>query len=401
MNIVLFVMDAVSAKHCGCYGYDRGTTPNLDRIARSNYLYKSAIATATWTLPSYASMCSGLYPSQHGQNAWLDGRINNHLVRRLGYLGYHTVTISSVAAGFAKAFHSMADDPVASRAKMFKQVPDALTQGLKALTLKWPMHQSLYVRRYLNTLYHAYRRKVADELLLHWVDWGTGQSVDSTLELLDRATQPTFVHINSCECHWPYLPVKYLSNYLPQGTTRVEIRRVIKANPAQLTLGHKQFTPREQLINRALYDAALRYLDEQVGRLYDGLNKDDMLIVTADHGEALGEGGLYGHGLSAMPDALLRVPLVVKYPDRLHGSEAGYVELRQLYRHILNLARGQIAPLEGREFAYAEHFGDDPYCVRPVNPRTDMYYLAWYGLKGLEHIAPRRIADMERSKANA
>jgi len=65
-NIVLIVMDTVRADHLSCYGYGKETTPNLDRLAANGLLFLNAYSAAPWTVPSHASMFTGLYPSQHG-----------------------------------------------------------------------------------------------------------------------------------------------------------------------------------------------------------------------------------------------------------------------------------------------------------------------------------------------
>ena len=65
-NIVLVVLDTVGAAHMSVYGYPRRTTPNLERIAGKCTVYNRCYAPGCWTIPSHASMFTGLYPSQHG-----------------------------------------------------------------------------------------------------------------------------------------------------------------------------------------------------------------------------------------------------------------------------------------------------------------------------------------------
>ena len=62
-NVVLVSMDATRADHLSCYGHERLTSPNLDRLAERAVLYERCISPACWTLPSHASMFTGLYPS--------------------------------------------------------------------------------------------------------------------------------------------------------------------------------------------------------------------------------------------------------------------------------------------------------------------------------------------------
>ncbi|HET7101795.1 MAG TPA: sulfatase-like hydrolase/transferase, partial [Terriglobia bacterium] len=70
-NIIFIVLDTVRADHLSAYGYQRPTTPNLDRLARRGVLFENAIAPTSWTLASHASMFTGLLPHQHGADWWL------------------------------------------------------------------------------------------------------------------------------------------------------------------------------------------------------------------------------------------------------------------------------------------------------------------------------------------
>ncbi|MCP4427706.1 MAG: sulfatase-like hydrolase/transferase, partial [Chloroflexi bacterium] len=85
-NILLLVMDAGRADRLSCYGYDHLTTPNMDRIAKEGVLYEQAISPAVWTVPSHASLFTGMYPSGHG----LKGRnlkLRSDIPTMAGYLG--------------------------------------------------------------------------------------------------------------------------------------------------------------------------------------------------------------------------------------------------------------------------------------------------------------------------
>ena len=65
-NVILLVVDTLRADHLGFYGYEKFTSPVLDMIAAEGVVFEDASATSPWTLPSHASMLTGLYPKQHG-----------------------------------------------------------------------------------------------------------------------------------------------------------------------------------------------------------------------------------------------------------------------------------------------------------------------------------------------
>jgi len=65
-NVILIIMDTTRVDHLSCYGYERKTTPHIDEFAKESVLYARAYSTASWTLPSAASILTGLYPGAHG-----------------------------------------------------------------------------------------------------------------------------------------------------------------------------------------------------------------------------------------------------------------------------------------------------------------------------------------------
>src|ERR1700752_4646086 len=65
-NIILITIDTLRADHLGCYGYKQNTSPNIDRLASRGLIFRNAFATAPITLPSHASILTGLYPAHHG-----------------------------------------------------------------------------------------------------------------------------------------------------------------------------------------------------------------------------------------------------------------------------------------------------------------------------------------------
>lgn len=97
-NVVLVVLDTTRRDHLGCYGHPGGLTPELDRIAGEGVVYEQAISPSSWTIPSHASIFTGLFPLTHG--CWNGERIyleDEHvtLAERLGDLGFHSAAFVS------------------------------------------------------------------------------------------------------------------------------------------------------------------------------------------------------------------------------------------------------------------------------------------------------------------
>ena len=77
-NILLIVTDAARADHFSCYGYGRETTPNIDRVADEGLRFTQAVSSSSWTLPSHASLFTGLLPSENGTHVQ-----HNRLIERI------------------------------------------------------------------------------------------------------------------------------------------------------------------------------------------------------------------------------------------------------------------------------------------------------------------------------
>lgn len=69
-NIVFLLLDAARADHFSCYGYHRETTPYIDTLAKDGSFYNNAYSNSIWSLPAYASLFTGKYPSSHGAVDW-------------------------------------------------------------------------------------------------------------------------------------------------------------------------------------------------------------------------------------------------------------------------------------------------------------------------------------------
>jgi len=111
-NIVLIAIDTLRRDHLGCYGYKRPVSPNIDKLAAEGVLFERSYSPASWTLPSFTSMFTGLLPATHGITRGSGQRLvaaiptlAEHLKKK-GY--YCTAVVSNPCAagkyGLAKGF---------------------------------------------------------------------------------------------------------------------------------------------------------------------------------------------------------------------------------------------------------------------------------------------------------
>ena len=364
-NMILLTIDALRADHVSCYGYDRKTTPNLDAFAARNRRYRTCIAQSSHTRESMPSMFFSAYPFELGD---------------VGPVPTDRPTIASVLSesGFETGgFHS---NPYLSRAygfdRGFETFDDSLPLGRNRIAT------FLYrVLNYVRT--RPYTR--AEELTDRGLDW---------LETTEGERR--FLWLHYMDPHGPYQPPdRYQRRYREETLTPRFAKRLWRRtvdNPDSITLKERQ-----TLVD--LYDGEIRYLDAELGRFLDELDErelltDSLVIVGADHGDAFGEHGTFGHPRRLFEE-LVRVPLIVSPPSDDSGYELatsvqnvdlGPTILRSQDVEIPDEFRGAPLAIEGNQlyeeppdhsgvtFAQASGEGEDSHIQRYMI-RTDEFKL--------------------------
>jgi arylsulfatase A-like enzyme len=302
-NVLVIVIDTLRSDHLSAYGYSRPTSPNLDRLAQEGVLFENAFATSSWTVPSHASLLTGRYPHEHGAETGrqpLDGRYPT-LAEALRDRGYRTAAFSANTLfftrrlGFGRGFLHFED--------YFQSVADMAARTIAGRKF------NRYVRSRLGWTDLPARRRAADinRNTIRWID-------------RDR-NRPFFAFLNYFDPHAPYLPP---DPYLTKFSTTQNLREVLA------TIGFSEFDLKPRLSPSALqaqidgYDGAIAYVDDYLGQLLSELRErrltdNTLVVITSDHGEALGEHGLLGHRKSLYRSEL-QVPLLVWWPSRIPGG---------------------------------------------------------------------------------
>lgn len=279
-NVVLVTMDTTRADHLGCYGDHHAQTPNLDRLARESVLFSQAIAQASVTPVSHASILTGLEPYHHGLRVLHGTRANRladdkvTLAEVLRRAGYRT-------GAFVSAF------PAGSRF--------GLAQGFNTFDEKFekpPGKETVSPGGIVNT---GLAQRRADETTDRALAWLTDAS---------GASGPVFLWVHYFDPHDPMVvpPARFMAQF-PKASGSEEDRL------------------------RELYDIEISYMDQQLGRLLEGvrdtLGADRTLtIVTADHGQGLGDHDWWTHGI--LYQEQIRVPLLIRLPgDQGAAASAG------------------------------------------------------------------------------
>ena len=359
-NLLLVVLDTVRADHLAPYGHERVTTPALDAwVAEHATRYERARSTSSWTLASHASLFTGLYPAQHGATAPrhdedagvrdgiamrpampLRGDVPT-LAEKIRNAGYRT---AAVVANNAYLTH-----------------PFGLHRGFE----HYDDRNGSWVRRYLALVQLAGWNPRAG----HKVYREGGDISDAALAWLERrGAEPFFLMLNYMDAHDPYIPPPPFDREFSDEQPLDPLDPAVDLWPL-------------------LYDRGLCYLDEQLARVLDHLERNDrmddtVVIVTADHGEAFGEHDFWVHAW-VLYEEVLHVPLYVKPAGgrarEVEQSPISGVEIPALALALLGLADEpppEATGVVGEWYAGRSNPGIDAWAER-VGRDLEVDLLAW------------------------
>jgi arylsulfatase A-like enzyme len=308
-NVVLIVLDTVRADRMSLYGFERDTTPELKRWGQEATVFPRAMSSSNYTLPSHASLLTGLNAGRHGAHKspeTLGGRplpsAYPTLAESLSALGYRTL---AVIANYGFLNPGFGIDR-GFQVYYCPTIPTATRRGERSW-LRYRVGQILKNVSIAPALEVEFLR--APEI---------NRNAYALLEGLRTAGGgPFFLFLNYMDAH--------------QGPPRLAALpgpRLSRAETEALRLnviaGRRRLTEYERHALQAEYDEALVHLDAELGRLLRRLRElqlyeNTLIIVTSDHGEALGEGDLIGHGLT-LHQHQVHVPLIIKYPRQRQGA---------------------------------------------------------------------------------
>jgi len=286
MKVMVLVIDTLRADHLCCHGYNRETSPCIDRLAKEGVLFENAYPSDVPTQPSFTSMFTGQRGIQtgivsHSENENLAGDVP-YLTEILAQHGVATAAVSTLymmRPWFARGFKYYMN-PVAGVRRRLQQV-DA--EEINAMALPWI-------------------RKHKDE--------------------------DFFIFIHYWDPHSLYLPPEPYRRLFYKGNESDPENHsldVLKSQPIwpfvkrHLDAIGENITDIEYVV--AQYDGEIRYADDNLGKLLDlledlGISDEIVMILTSDHGESLGEHHFY-FDHHEVYETTIRIPLIIRYPQEL------------------------------------------------------------------------------------
>jgi len=332
-NLLLITVDTLRSDHLSSYGYHLKTSPRIDQLAAEGVRFHNAYTTIPMTGPSHLSLFTSRYPQEHG------ARINGvalpkdskwlalpQILRRFGYQN----------AAFISAW--------------------TLNSRLTRMDRWFDVYDEELTRTYQLFNSSRYAEDVTPRVL-RWLD---GKKQD-----------PFFLWVHYFDPHSPYHLREEFASLEKSGHPKEEVPDLDAETQERIRK----------------YDSEIGYTDKHIGQVLDkleqkGLRNNTIVVLTADHGESLGEHGYVGHGRHLYDD-IVRVPLIVRYPRGVPAGKVIHerVSLLDVTPSVVDMTvpveerRSQPFSFAGRSFAAAMMEGESI-------PDRPMRYVAFAGKKG-------------------
>jgi len=333
-NVLWIVWDTVRADRTSLYGHPAATTPKLEEWAKGARVFDDVVSTASSTTPSHAGMFTGLLPVQHGANnayPWLEDRYVT-LAELLEEAGYST--------------YLWAANPHVSKEENFDQ-------GFDHEAHPWdPKYHDRAMRIVRAKMEGDRTSEIGNEKrdgdFGPWAVKAAGELAEvDLLQWLDEreSAAPYFAFINYMEAHRPFIPTREARRrVMPPEMVEKSYRVDRSWIPMwSYTFGLFEYSDEELDLMARTYDATLTELDDLFAHLLASLEargylENTVIILTADHGEHLGEQHMLDHQYSLYAP-VINVPLAIRYPGRIEpGRDPRPVMNFDLFPTILDLA---------------------------------------------------------------
>lgn len=331
-NVLLIILDTVRSATLSLYGYERPTSPHLERLASGGVVFANAFSTAPWTLPSHASIFTG-HQARDVSADWdtplddaqptLAELLRDRGYRTGGFVGNRLY--AGPHSGLGRGFLRYDADVI------------SVSEILRSASFGRFLGESDWFRR-LTGYEDVLGRKHAQSVSGQFLDW-LGESRD----------RPFFAFLNYYDAHDPYLPPRDVAARFE--TTE---RRCV---PADISAGTVK-TEADLVQCLDAYAGAIANLDAHLAQVFEelqrrGLLDNTVVIITSDHGEEFGEHGLANHGRSLYLPAL-HIPLLISYAERVPAGAVVNepVSVRDIPATVLDLLgvdSGELVP--GRSLA--------------------------------------------------
>jgi hypothetical protein len=356
-DVFVIVLDCVSSSALDSLLDDKNQLPNVRFLVNQGVRFENAAATSPWTIPSHASIFTGLYPWNHGlYNHGSEQLSTDHVTvgEALSTAGYRTFSLSAnpfvspvngLTRGFQTGFNGgWRDLYLRAMARPGRRTDLAKKESAESVgirsTPRIPRRIRVAIERF-PLLFDLSSRLVGKgfpgaEQNKHSATPWIEPELLATLESA-ASDVPVFGFVNLIDAHEPYVGID-----IGKGSIREHVRLLSARQDRDGWLRGK-WKPSEESLSTLteLYLDSLRTLDRRLGRIFSVIEsckrwENSLIVVTSDHGQSFSPGGTLYHAIG-LDDALIRIPLIVKFPRARFGATRaeGWASLVDLMPTIL------------------------------------------------------------------
>jgi len=298
-NIILIAVDTLRADHLSCYGYDRQTSPHIDKFADKGVLFYNNISQAAASLPAYSSIFTSRYPSQH-----------QTIVDNIGKQESFVVPLAESEVTLAEIL------------KEEGYITAAFTDGVETAKI-FNINQGFDIYND-----NAGGIKNINQRVFSWME--------------KNQDKKFFLFVQAYDLQFPYMPPEpYRQLFLPN----IQIEPAYYADIEEEDFDDKNFD--EDILSNlvALYDGEIAYTDKHIGELFLkidelGLRDSTLIIFTSDHGEEFMEHSGLGHGKTVY-DEIITVPLIFSneklFSHKRINNQVQSIDIAPTILEVLNI----------------------------------------------------------------
>ena len=356
-HLLLISIDSLRADHLACYGYSRVTSPHLEQLAKEGVLFEDVMAETSWTLPTHATMMTGLTSNVH--QVFFDGAsIPDE---------YPTLADTLAAAGYANygVWSGPYLHPLFGFGQGFAEDHYVGVLGETAFDregFSFQDPEDFQARNQTNRL--AHRKVTSPEV--------TAQGLAFLEEHLQHTPdQPFFLFLHYFDVHYDYVPPKeYWRRFDADYDGPSNGRNFLKDPQMNADLSERE---RQHLLAR--YDGEILWTDEHIGRVLEfletsGLKDDTVIAVISDHGDEFWEHGNKGHR-NTLYQEVLHVPWMIRYPNTIEpgtriSEPAHHMDVMPTLLGLLNVAAP--STVMGQDWSH-QTWGEESLSARPLVAR--------------------------------
>ncbi len=348
-NVLIIAFDAEQARHVHSIGYEKATTPIQDSIAENGFLFANTISQASWTIPSFMSFFTSMYPSEHKlTNKFLEFSEGKKIISNFKEISPNKTTLAEVFKNNGYKTAGFTGDAGVGAQFGYDKGFDIYVDS------KMPFG-------------------------------GFETSIPPALEWIkENKNEKFFLFLHSYGIHGQYdIPEGYTKEFLDfnyTGNLKGGKEEQARLREEGLAKGKLNLTEEDYKFWRAIYDEKISYSDEKVGEFLQefnklGLEENTIIVILSDHGTELGEHNRFDHG-ATLYDELIHVPLIIKFPNNKFSKKIDIqvraIDLMPTLIEVLNLEineniesqmRGEslIPIMQGKEKSGRDAFSETDY----------------------------------------